>query len=81
MISKNDYKPTLMQLRLFLDGMQYEHDHEFSQERLLQLMPSDIEWWMKKKAYVTPDPDMNARPTEAQSSSLLYWKKAISSYM
>jgi hypothetical protein len=29
----------------------------------------------------TPDPDNDAKPTEAQSSSLLYWKKALSSYM
>lgn len=81
MPSKNDYKPTLIQLMSFLDSTQYEADHEFTQERLLQLTPRDIERWMKKKAYGTPDPDNDAQPTEARSSSLQYWKKALSSYM
>ena len=81
MPSKNDYKPMLIQPMSFLDGTQYERDHEFTQERLLQLTPCDIEQWMKKKAYGTPDPGNDATPTEAQSSSLLYWKKALSSYM
>jgi hypothetical protein len=43
--------PTLIQLMSFLDGTQYERDDEFTQERLLQLTPCDIEWWMKTKAY------------------------------
>ena len=36
---------------------------------------------MKKTAYGTPDPGNDVTPMEAQSSSLLYWKKALSSYM
>ena len=81
MPSKNNYKPTLIQLMSLLDGTQYEHDHEFTQERLLQLKPHDIERWMKKNAYGTPDAGNDATPMEARSSSLLYWKKALSSYM
>ena len=38
-----------------------------------------------QKAYGTPEPepepDPNANPTQARSSSLQFWKKAISCYM
>jgi hypothetical protein len=35
----------------------------------------------QNKAYGTPEPDPDANPTQARSTSLLYWKKAISHYM
>jgi hypothetical protein len=81
MPSKNDYKPTLIQLMSFVDSTQYEKDHEFTRERLLQVTPRDIERWMNQKAYGTTDPGPDAKPTEARASSLQYWKKALSSYM
>jgi hypothetical protein len=65
MPSKNDYKPMLIQLMSFVDSTHYGPEHEFTQERLLQLTSRDIERWMKKKAYRTPDPDNDAKPTEA----------------
>jgi hypothetical protein len=36
---------------------------------------------MCQKAYGTPEPNPDANPAQARSSSLEYWKKAISFYM
>jgi hypothetical protein len=65
----------------FVDGIAYQKDHEFSQEQLAALTPGIIERWMKQKAYGTPDPGPDAEPTFCRSSSLAYWKKALSFYM
>jgi hypothetical protein len=45
------------------------------------LTPDDVARWMCQKAYGTPEPDPDANPTQARSSSLESWKKAISYYM
>jgi hypothetical protein len=59
----------------------YEKDHVFSQEELAALTPNDIKRWMCVKAYGTPEPGMDANPTECRSTSIAFWKKAISSFM
>ena len=59
----------------------YEKDHVFSQEELAALAPNDIKRWMCEKAYGTPEPGPNDHPTLCRSTSLEFWKKAISSFM
>jgi hypothetical protein len=68
----------------FTNGIAYPKDHPFvQQDELAPLTPDDIARWLCQKAYGTPEPepDPDANPTQARSSSLHYWKKAISYYM
>jgi hypothetical protein len=76
--NKNNYKPTLIHLMSFVDGVTYKKDQEFTQEQLDALTPGIIERWMKLRAYRTPDPGPDTNPTHCCSSSLEYWKKALS---
>jgi hypothetical protein len=76
---KNDYHATLIRFMTFTNGIAYAKDHQFVQDELAPLTPDDVARWMCQKAYGTPEPDAN--PTQARSSSLEYWKKAISFYM
>jgi hypothetical protein len=62
----------------FTNGIAYaKEDHQSVQDELAPLTPDDVARWTCQKAYGTPEPDANANPTQAQSSSLHYWKKAI----
>jgi hypothetical protein len=58
-----------------------EKDHVFSQDELVALTPSDIKRWMCVKACGMPEPGPDDHPTECRSSSIEFWKKAISSFM
>jgi hypothetical protein len=79
--NKNNFKPTLIHLMSLVDSVTYEKDQEFTQEQLTALTPGSIERWMKLRAYGTPDPGPDANPTHCCSTSLEYWKKALSNYM
>ena len=79
--SKNDYKPILVALLSYLDNEKYPKDAEFTSERLLQLTPTHISQWMNVRTFGVPNPGLDANPISARSSSLMYWKKAISSFM
>jgi hypothetical protein len=89
MVGKNDYTvvyhhaTTLVHFMTFTNGHAYAKDHQFVQDELAPFTPDDIARWMCQKAYGrgTPEPDPDANPTQARSSSLEYWKKAISYYM
>jgi hypothetical protein len=59
----------------------YEKDHVFAQEELAALTPNDIKRWMCVKAYGTPEPGVDDHPTLCRSTSIEFWKKAISSFM
>jgi hypothetical protein len=79
MVGKNDYHATLVHFMTFTNGIAYAKDHQFVQDKLAPLKPDDVARWMCQKAYGTLEPDAN--PTQARSSSLHYWKKAILYYM
>ena len=79
--SSNDYKTYLVALLSYLDNVQYEKNAQFSNERLLQITPKQILRWMNAKTFGMPDPPLGANPTSARSTSIMYWKKAISSFM
>ena len=64
----------------FKDATNYPKDHEFTQEQLLTVAPEDVVRWFNLKAYGTVTP-VGVDPTECRSSSLMYWKKALSSFM
>jgi hypothetical protein len=79
----NNYHATLIRFMTVMNGIAYAKDHQFVQDELTPLTPDDVARWMCQKAYGTsePDPDPDANPTQARSTSLMYWKKAISHYM
>jgi hypothetical protein len=81
MVGTNDYHATLVHFMTFMNGIVYPKDHQFVQDELAPLTPDDVARWMCQKAYGTPEPEPDANPTQARSSSLHYWKKAISYYM
>jgi hypothetical protein len=81
MVGKNDYHATLIHFMTFANGIVYVKDHPYVQDELAPLSPDVIARWMCQKAHGTPEPNPDASPTQAQSSSLYYWKKAISYYM
>ena len=80
---KNNYKPTLVHFMRWKDGVVCSKDHEFEQEALSQMRPQDVVRWMQLKAHGVADPGPDDLPTQAQgrSSSLMCYKKALSSFM
>jgi hypothetical protein len=65
----------------FTNGKAYGNDHQFVQDELAPLTPDNVRRWMCEQAYGTTEPAPDANPTNARSSSLMYWKKAISFFM
>eukprot|EP00957_Ditylum_brightwellii_P065630 4977546-Ditylum_brightwellii.AAC.1 len=65
----------------YLCNRPYPENHEFSMHDLESLTQHDIYWWMAFKVHGTDDPTPDNNPTEGRSSSLKYYKKAISYYM
>ena len=65
----------------FKDGIQYEFDHQFTNEELGEITPEIIVRWMCLKVYGNPNPGQNDNPTQGRSSALAYAKKAISYFM
>lgn len=59
----------------------YPKDHEFTNDDLAAITPSDICKWMNFKAFGTSTPEMDANLVGSGSSSLEFMKKAVSFYM
>ena len=72
------YKRILAAMMSYRDGMDYDFNFEFSQEQLGELQPEDIYKWMAFKVYGRPDPNGDDNPTLGRSTSLQYYKKALS---
>jgi len=77
----NDYRCTLAPLMSYLDNTEYPKETVFTQQRLLQLTPADILKWMNSRTFGMENPPRDANPCNARSTSIMYWKKAISSFM
>jgi len=75
------YHATLIDFMSFVDGVQHHKDTSFTPQRLGQIRPPQLVRWMCLKVYGTPTPGPADRPTVRRSSSLEYYKKAISNYM
>jgi len=78
---KDVYKKYLVEFMSFKDDAAYDEDHEFTQNELGQITPQQLKRWMCLKVFGDPDPGAGDRPTEGRSSSLEYYKKAISYFM
>jgi hypothetical protein len=59
----------------------HELDKTFTVEELVTITPEHIYRWMCKRVYDKEDPSADDNPTNCRSSSLQYWKKAISYFM
>ena len=75
------YQATLVALLSYLDNVAYDKDQVFSQERLAQITPADILRWMNVKCFGVQNPPLDANPIGCRSTSIMYWKKAISHFM
>eukprot|EP00957_Ditylum_brightwellii_P051911 3937539-Ditylum_brightwellii.AAC.1 len=65
----------------YLCNRSYPENHEFSTHDLERLIPHDIYQWMIFKVHRTDDPAPDNNLTVGHSSSLKYYKKAISYYI
>ena len=74
------YHATLLKMIGYLDGVQHAKGTEIPQARLRTLTPSDLMRWFNHITFGTENPDDEAKPT-ARSSSLEFYKKALSHYM
>ena len=65
----------------FVDQIEHDRDTLFSPLELGELKPVHIQHWLNKYAYGTPTPGPNDHPVHGRSSSLEFYKKAVSHYM
>ena len=75
------YKKYLVEFMTFKDQQHYDMETDFTQEQRAAIRPTDVERWMCLKVYGVPNPGPDDNPTLGRSSSLLYYKKALSYYM
>ena len=75
------YKSILLSMMSYKYGIIYGKDYEFSDEQLSEIQPDDIYKWMALKVFGQPDPSHDDNPTLGRSTSLEYYKKAISFFM
>lgn len=66
----------------YLDGVDYEDDTQFTLEQLGALTDTMVMRWFNFRTFGTPNPPIghNMNP-DVRSSTILYWKKAISFFM
>jgi hypothetical protein len=64
-----------------MNDQEYENDYDFSNEELGAIKPSDVKRYMEKRAYGVENPPDHVNPNLARSTSVEFWKKAISYYM
>ena len=74
----HDYLRAMMQHRNQRD---YPKMYHFTPTELSAVTPDDIYKWMCLKVYGFEDPDIDDKPTLGRSTSLAYYKKAISFFM
>lgn len=78
------YKPSLCKLMAWLHQHPagfYDVEHEFTQEELLAIQADDLAKFMRLMAYDKTDPGPEDHPTKCRSTTLEYFKKAISHFM
>ena len=65
----------------YRDGVVYDRNASFTPAELGQVTADEVCRYFNFKAYGTPTPTDDDRPTEARANTLEYWKKALSSFM
>ena len=73
--SAKSYWSVLRHLMSLKDGINYEKDHVFHSDELLQLTPTDICEFFCLKVYGTTTPGPDAKPQFGRSTSLESYKK------
>ena len=79
--TNSKYKATLDTFMSFVHGQEYRREKEYTVEERNALTPNDVVCWMNLKTFGIEDPPVDANPVHARSSSLEFWKKAISFFM
>jgi hypothetical protein len=79
--TNSKYKATFDAFMSFVHQREYSREYEYTVEEKSALTPSDVVRWMNVKTFGIEDPPIDANPVHARSSSLEFWKKAISFYM
>ena len=77
-LGRSTSKATLDHFMSFAMNEAYACDYVYSDEELLQITPQMLLEWMNFRTFGTIMPAVDANPISARSSSLGYWKKAIS---
>jgi hypothetical protein len=72
------YKATLDHFMSFAMHRTYDRNYVYSDAELLEITPKMVFGWMNFRTFGTSLPAVDANPISARSSSLAYWKKAIS---
>ncbi len=76
-----EYKSSLDSLMSYFHGVDYGKERQYTKGELRALTPDDVVAWMNVKTFDDPDPPLDANPTECRSSSLKFWKKALSFFL
>jgi hypothetical protein len=76
-----NYQATMVEFMSHFHGLIYPKNHRFTRSELLEITPLEIKRWMCDKAFGTPDIGLRDRPSKGRSSSLSYYKKALSHFM
>jgi hypothetical protein len=76
-----DYQAVLIKLLSYLDAVDYEKDHVFTAERLAAITPAELMRYLNHRCFGNETPPLDANPVGCRSSSILFWKKAISYFM
>ena len=79
--NSNKYGVYLNAFMTFRNGLVYGPHYVWTQEELAAITPHQLVQWLSTKAYGVPSPGPDDNPTVGRSSSLEYYKKAISSFM
>lgn len=77
---RSRYYNILASMMEYINNRTYPSDKVFSAQELGVLKPEDIHRWMCWKIYGNPTPGNDAQP-KMRSSTIQYWKKAISYFM
>lgn len=63
------------------DEEEYPNDAVFTRNQMAEVTAQEVLDWFNFRAFGTSTPCDTDRPTLVRTSTLLYWKKALSSYM
>ena len=80
-MARQTYASTLKVFMEFRDSEHYEDDRVFLPDELAQVTAHDVLDWLNFRAFGTTEPTDDDRPMNCRSSSLFYWKKALSHFM
>ena len=76
------YRSVLVRMMSYLDGVTYGKDIEFTNDRLIELMPEDIMRYFYFETFGVENPkEEEKQRLKLRSSCIEFWKKSLSSFM